>query len=77
MNTNTATKCKYQPSQMVEVSVIDFTTAGMPRTWVPALVESVTDEGAQFDVRVRMADGRPHIERVGKRGGNGRIRATS
>ena len=77
MNTPTAAQCKFQPTQLVEVSVVDFKSAGMPRVWASAVVESVTVEGKHFDVRLRMADGRPHVERVGVRGGNQKIRAAA
>lgn len=79
MNTTTTT-AKYQPNQLVEVSVVDFASAGMPRVWVSAVVEDVVladTERGLFDVLVRKADGGVHVERVGKRGGNGRIRAAA
>jgi hypothetical protein len=73
----TATACKFTAGQAVEVAQVDFRSAGMPRVWVAGTVEAVVPEGAQFDVRVRMPDGRLHAERVGKRGGNQRIRAAA
>jgi len=65
----------YQPGTSVEVLVRDFTAAGFPQVWRPAIVESVTPlERGLSDVTLRMADGTPHIERVGKRGNNPLLR---
>jgi hypothetical protein len=72
----THTAPKYQPSQRVEVKAPDFTVPGFPMTWHSATVEEVAAvDGGLFDVTLRMADGRFHIQRVGKRGGNSRLRA--
>lgn len=77
MNTTTAPKCKFQAGMTVEVSQKNFKLAGMPDEWVTATVEDVTHAAPQFDVQVRMPDGRLHVERVGSRGGNKRIRVAA
>ena len=66
----------YQPGTSVEVLIRDFTAAGFPQVWRPAIVESVTPlEHGLADVAVRLVDGTPHVERVGKRGNNPLLRA--
>lgn len=74
----TTTAAPYQPGQSVEVFAPNFRKAGMPREWFPGTVEavSVMDETKRlFNVQVRMTeDNRPHVETVGPRGGNKRIR---
>lgn len=76
MNTTPA-KCKFQPGMTVEVSQTNFALPGMPAEWVTATVERVELVAPRFDVQVRMPDGRLHVERVGARGGNQRIRAAA
>lgn len=69
-------KTPYTAGQSVEVKLPDFKTPGFPLAWHAATVESVgLLDGGLFDVTLRMADGRPHVQRVGKRGGNSRLRA--
>lgn len=74
----TTTSCKYQAGQQVEVSLPDFTVAGMPRVWFAATVAAVSVMDAErglFNVQMVMEDGRPHVETVGPRGGGKKVRA--
>lgn len=67
---------QYRVGQTVEVERPDFATPGMPRVWQRGTVEAITPNGSGLhDLRLRMEeDGRPHVETVGPRGGNNRIR---
>lgn len=69
---------RYETGQAVEVFGPDFTKPGFPKAWHPATVESVEPVGGGLsDVTLRMADGRYHVQRIGKRGGNSRLRHTN
>jgi len=59
----------YQPGTSVEVLIRDFSLAGFPQVWQAATVESVELlERGLADVTLRLADGTPNVQRIGKRG---------
>ena len=74
----------YRVGGQAEVFIYDFAEAELnggslmsaPQVWVAGTVESirVNDRGLHT-ITVRTPDGRPHVEIVGPRGGNNRIRA--
>jgi hypothetical protein len=67
---------RYQTGQQVEVRVIDFATPGMPEIWVAGTVDRTeAQDNGLTDVFVRRTQtGGIEPRRVGKRGGNPRLR---
>jgi hypothetical protein len=76
MSTPRPRPAHYTIGQAVQVEAPDFTRPGFPVVWQDGVVEALAAlDSGHLDVRVRMLDGRARVERVGKRGGNRRLRA--
>lgn len=76
MSTAQTTKCRYTAGQAVQVEAIDFAVKGFPTVWFDATVTAVEPrENGLWDVQVLAANGTWHPQIVGKRGGNGHLRA--
>lgn len=72
----TAQAAKYQQGQQVELEVIDFKLPGMPRVWIAATIENIAEcDDDLIDLTLAREDGITTLERVGKRGGNKRVRS--
>ena len=81
MNTTAARTALTTIGQTVEVEVIDFAAAGMPKVWVSATVIDATPNGKLTNVTYRRHDctdkngnGLVQSTLVGPRGGNKQIR---
>jgi hypothetical protein len=72
----TAQATKYQINQQVELQVHDFKAPGQPLVWIAATVENIAEcDHGLIDLTLARTDGITTVERVGKRGGNKRVRA--
>lgn len=66
----------FTESQRVLSQRTNFSKPGMPKEWVPGHIEKIAhhDDGTA-DVTIRNDDGTVQVERIGKRGGGGQIKA--